>query len=450
MTKGTNHLDPEWHCPKCAVTNASTEYLNFLEYLNRCEMCDNKVFIRVEAFPQTVKQFSIGPELTPTEGIVCEGMLCARWYCMKCFRSVEHDRKSRDPHYDELKASDDGCYCPNCYAVIKRERRFNCIYCGFGFVKGPMTLCCENDCETASHTECKSFPADGAGTDNSEGKWTCLRCADGKRICSACKRLMKKSSTDKCKGVCGKWFCEECGNARKMLNRIEDDGKGQKVIDKMAHDNCADCRRWNKSPDEDEMIDCLICGFGNSKGFMAVCKGECSRSCHVKCMGYFLTNFGDHENWYCVQCCAKNVAQLTEEKLKYKSREAAIIQHINISHMLDQRNRITPGVVQKLASGEWDGYPFVVQIVQILIGRGDESIVRQLEGSAIKVESQTKMATIVITDGQYITRVELGLLMTPMLKEYGGEVEELSMMLIEECDYKLKPDTNILNKVPGK
>ena len=436
-SKGTTrlHSESEWHCPHCTVANKRRTDNS----QHNCAMCDESV--------------------TMKEGHACEGILCGRWYCNKCYRSLKDDEKVRDPYW----------YCPECHTTIKIERQFNCVYCGsrdLVGVKGPMIYCCVDDCETASHIECTRFPPipQFSSDENFSRDWKCPRCADGKRLCSACQRNVKKASTDKCDGVCGKWFCKECGDVGKMLERKEDYSKSQKVNDNMANGKCAECRHLNELPDEDDK-ECLICGADKSKGKMAFCNGECSNICHVKCMGYSSANFGHHKYWYCFQCQDKaaenpyfevleegskmltDVDRAARRRARDQSEWAAKIHHINMSHTLDERDELTPGTVKKLASGEWDGHPFVVQIVQIQIGCADESIVGRPAGSDSKVENHTKIG---ITDGKFITTVGLGMAMVPMLKIYGGEVEEFSLIFIDKCDYELRPDTKILNKVPGK
>ena len=242
---------------------------------------------------------------------------------------------------------------------------------------------------------------------------------------------------------------------------------------------------------------------------MAVCNGACNRRCHVKCMGYSSANFGDHKNWYCFRCQTKaaekpydygvleevvkekevvkeeeveekdeeevvveeekvvkeeeeevvNTCKLSDSertnrrKAREKCEKAAKLEQINAFHTLDQRDELTPGVVKKFASGEWDGNGITVQIVPIPIGSRDEPIEGQSEGgsgSDTREERKTKRETrIGITDGQYYTAVELDPRMMPMLKAYGGKLEELSLITICKCDYELRPRTKLLEKVPG-
>ena len=89
-SKGTTrlHSESEWHCPHCTVANKRRTDNS----KHNCAMCDESV--------------------TMKEGHACEGILCGRWYCNKCYRSLKDDEKVRDPYW----------YCPECHTTIKREK----------------------------------------------------------------------------------------------------------------------------------------------------------------------------------------------------------------------------------------------------------------------------------------------------------------------------------------
>ena len=120
---------------------------------------------------------------------------------------------------------------------------------------------------------------------------------------------------------------------------------------------------------------------------------------------------------------------------------ASKMQNVDILHCLDQRALLTTNSVLQLASGRWDGTPFVVQIIAAPFT--DE------ETSKTDLQFVDLTGAIGITDGVSKMVVDLSPTTAKLMKHFGGKLEAFSVINVLECDCSYRENTTLHLKRPG-
>ena len=111
-----------------------------------------------------------------------------------------------------------------------------------------------------------------------------------------------------------------------------------------------------------------------------------------------------------------------------------------IPHCLDQRASLTPNSVLQLASGRWDGRPFVVQIIPA------QSIIE--ETSITELPFLDLETAIGMTDGDSKMLVDLSSEIINNNNHY--KLEAFSIIQVVECDCSYRENTTLHLKRPGE
>ena len=131
-----------------------------------------------------------------------------------------------------------------------------------------------------------------------------------------------------------------------------------------------------------------------------------------------------------------SVCQPTYEEA---SRILALLKTLQreIEYCFDRRELLTMGAVKRLASGDWDGKPFVVQVIDM--PPDDESLVLK----------DLEHVFVTITDGVYRCIVKTSRKMLPIIRAHQGQ-QDFPIIKVEGCDYHCLPETKLLLEMPCK